>query len=109
MAKTVTICCKLPNGITLDTPLAPGKTVTLKGANRETIIGAGYGTTDVDADFWEVWKSTHTTFQPLTSGAIFEAKSRDDAAAIAREQTERKTGLERMPQKAMGVKKVEAE
>lgn len=109
MAATITIGCKLPNGITLDTPVAPGVSVTLKGANKELIINSGYGTTEVDAKFWEAWKSTHAGFQPLTSGAIFEAKSQNDAAAIAREQTERKTGLERMPQKAMGVKKVEAE
>lgn len=107
MAKII-IGCKLPNGITLRHPtikVGPESSVTLKGLHKSLIIGADHATTEVDDDFWKAWKAKNEDFEPLTSGAIFEARSVNDAAAIAREFSERKTGLEPMAQDAMGVKK----
>lgn len=105
MAKII-IGCKLPNGITLRHPtIKGGPDVTLKGLHKSLIIGADHATTEVDDDFWKAWKAKNEDFEPLTSGAIFEARSVNDAAAIAREFSERKTGLEPMAQDAMGVKK----
>lgn len=105
MAKTIVIGCKLPNGIVLRNPVKGGKDVTINGLHKSLVIGADHVTTEIDGDFWEAWKAKNEEFDPLKSGAIFEARSVNDAAAIAREQTERKTGLEPMKQEAMGVKK----
>jgi hypothetical protein len=99
-----TIGCRLPTGIILEHPLDPKKTVKLKGLNQITILGAGYATTPVDADFWEHWKMVHKDFSALKTGAIFEAGTVDDAAAVAAELAKEKTGFEKMPQKAQGIK-----
>lgn len=98
--KIVVVGCRLPHGITLHHPMKPEQTVTLKGANRATIIGAEHGTTEVDADFWGVWESTHKEYAPLKSGAIFVAKSAADVEAAATERKGEKTGFERIDPKA---------
>lgn len=108
-AKTVIICCKLPNGIILDHPLDPAQKVELRGLNATTIIGADYATTEVDGDFWETWKTVHKEFGPMKSGAIFEAKSNEEAKAKAKEKAKEKTGFEAMPQEAQGVKPADKE
>lgn len=109
MAGKIVVGCKLPNGIILENPLSPDQKVELAGLNRVTIIGATYATTLVDADFWAAWSSAHKEFGPILSGAIFIAKSDADLAAMAREQVERKTGLEPMEQKSAGVKPAESD
>jgi len=108
-AKIVTIGCRLPHGIILDHPLDPTKKVELKGKNGAMIIGAEHGTTEVDGEFWETWKTVHKNFPALTSGAIFEAKNVADAASIAKELKDEKTGFEPMrtdgkDERASGVK-----
>lgn len=109
MAKVV-IGCKLPNGIVLEHPLDPSNTVELKGLNRVAIIGADHATTQVDDDFWGAWEAVHKEFPALKSGAIFVAKSANDAAAIAKEFKGRKTGLEKMSKtdKKNGIKPADA-
>ena len=101
---SVTIGCKLPHGLILDHPLDPDKKVELRGKNRSLIIGAEYGTTEVDGEFWETWKTVHKDFPALRSGAIFEARTTEEVKAKAKELKEEKTGFEAMPQEAMGVK-----
>jgi hypothetical protein len=96
MAK-VLIGCKLPNGIILENPLNPDEKVTLKGLNRATIIGSTHVTTEVDADFWDLWKSTNPEFSALKNGAIFEAK--DKASAKDKAKDTDKTGFEKMDPK----------
>lgn len=96
MAKTVSVGCKLPNGIILHHPLKPEISVTLNGRNAAPIIGSDHGKTDVDAEFWDAWISANATFAPLTSGAIFVAKNAESLAAVAAEYKERTTGLEPM-------------
>ena len=103
-ADKITVGCKLPNGIILQHPMDPAIKAVLNGKNRETIIGSGYGLTDVDADLWEAWIDKYKTFQPFTSGAIFAAKTIDSVRSIAKEYKERKTGLEPMPQEVPGLK-----
>jgi hypothetical protein len=107
MANRVTIGCKLPNGIVLELPDKDKKivTVTLEGPNGSKIIGATHGETSVDADFWNGWKAAHKDFVPFKSGAIFQAKTSKDAAAKAKDTPN--TGLEPLPQKAMGVEPAE--
>lgn len=111
-AKIIVIGCKLPHGLILDHPLDPSKKVELNGLNRARIIGATYATTEVDADFWNEWKTVHKDFPAVQSGAIFEAKSQADAVAVAKELEGEKTGFEPMAQdgtdeRAAGVKSVD--
>jgi hypothetical protein len=104
-AKVVLIGCRLPQGLILHHPLKPDVKVTLAGLYTSKIIGATYVTTEVDAEFWETWKIVHEgKFQPLDSGAIFEASSEDAAKRIAKELTKEKTGFEPLKQDAAGVK-----
>lgn len=102
-SKTVTIGCRLPNGIILEHPLNPAAKVELFGKNKSLIVGAEYATTEVDGEFWETWKTVHAEFPAFKNGAIFEAKSVIDAAAVAKELADEKTGFEPMEQNAGGV------
>jgi len=104
---SVTVGCKLPHGIILDHPLDPDKKVALNGKNKALIIGADYGTTEVDGEFWEQWKTVHKDFPAIKSGAIFEAGNAAEAAAVAKELEGEKTGFEPMEQNADGVKAVD--
>lgn len=91
-SSTVTIGCKLPNGIILR--VASGASVTLNGANASRIVG-GYGLTpDVDKGFWEAWKKEYATFEPLKNDLIFVQDSASKAEGQAREQADVKSGLE---------------
>lgn len=95
-AKIVVVGCKLPHGITIEHPMDPSKTVELKGKNKALIIGAEYGTTEVDGDFFEQWAAVNKEFPAVKSGAIFVAKTATEAATIAAEFKDRKTGFEAM-------------
>ena len=103
-AKIVVVGCKLPHGITIEHPMDPTKTVELKGKNKALIIGADYGTTEVDGEFWETWKTVHKDFPAVRSGAIFEAANASELTAVAAELEDEATGFEAMPQEAQGVK-----
>lgn len=100
---TILIGCRLPSGILLE--LSNGAQVELAGQRqaqeRSPIIlltENDYGLTEVDSDFWTQWKKEFAGFQPLTSGAIFEAKDEKDAKAIHKELKGEKTGHEPLPQ-----------
>ena len=108
-AKTVIIGCRLPQGIILDHPLDLTKKVELKGKNSALIIGAEYGTTEVDGEFWETWKTVHKDFPALRSGAIFEAANASELTAVAAELEDEATGFEPMAQNAQGVKPATAD
>jgi len=114
MAKIVVVGCKLPNGIVLESPLDPQIKVELNGANKATIIGAGYGSTEVDGDFWELWAAQNKEFAPFKSQAIFVAKNATEIVAVAAELKDETTGLEPMKtdgndKRAKGVKKADKE
>ncbi|MES2351899.1 MAG: hypothetical protein V4641_30370 [Pseudomonadota bacterium] len=109
MAKITTVGCKLPHGIVLEHPADPKNTVTLRGLNRISIIGADYATTEVDGDLMDAWLAANKGFPALENGAIFIAKSASDAVAIAAEFKGVETGLEPMrtdgkDKRARGVK-----
>ena len=108
-AKIVVVGCKLPHGIIIQHPMDPNKKVELAGKNKALIVGADYATTEVDGDFWEQWVAVNKEFPAVKSGAIFVAKTLTDAAAIAAESKDRKTGFEPMrtdgkDERAAGVK-----
>lgn len=110
---TVTVGSKLPTGLLLEYPGAPEKTVEIKGANSSVIAGAGYGFTEVDADFWDAWVAKNAEFPPFKIGAIFMSKRQADIAVVAAERKDVETGLEPMKtdgkdKRAAGVKKAES-
>lgn len=100
---TVTIGCRLPSGLILQ---VGDKFVELAGQRqtqqRSPIIllsADDYGTTEVEASFWEAWKAiVGAKFAPLESGAIFEAKTVKEADAKAKDLKGKKTGHEPLPQ-----------
>ena len=104
MAEQVIIGSRLPNALILRHPKSEKTTVTIAGLNSSKIIGATHVTTEVDAAFWQAWKAAMPDYQPLKSGAIFEAGSEKIAKDKAKELASEKTGLEPMAKDAGGVK-----
>lgn len=92
----VLVGCKLPNGLVIEHPKDPTITATLKGRNREEIIGAGYGVTAVDSELWDAWIKSNADFVAVKNGAIYIAKDERDLKAISKEREKEKTGLEPM-------------
>ncbi|CUJ66514.1 hypothetical protein NAT65_26045 [Achromobacter xylosoxidans] len=89
---TVTVACKLPNGLILDIPGAK-EPVVLNGANHPDAI-AGHGLTEVPADFWEAWTKLYPDFQPLKKELIFAQGGERSAISKAKERKGEKSGLE---------------
>jgi hypothetical protein len=105
MPGKVIVGCKLPHGLVISHPNAPEKKAVIQGLNKSIIKGASHVMTHVDADLWEAWASTHKDFPALKSKAIFVAKTQDEADGKSKDLSKVKTGLEPMPQEALGVKK----
>lgn len=105
MAGTVTVGCKLPNGLHLD---HNGKRVTLNGTNSGNLIG-GHGLTVVDKDFFDAWLAGHKDYAPVKAGLIFAHANENNARAEAKEKEKNKSGLEGLdPEKpAPGIKKAD--
>lgn len=104
----VLIGCRLPHGLTLNHPKYPRdikKRVTILGMNSSKIIGATFITTEIDSEFWKLWKTAHSDHPALANGAIFEADTEADAKAMGKEFASEKTGFEPMLQEALGVSK----
>lgn len=89
--KTVTVGCKLPNGLIIE---VGGKSVELNGANASNIIG-GHGITyNVDADFFNAWLEAHADRAMVRNGFIFAHDKAADTKAEAAEKADNATGLE---------------
>lgn len=110
MLDTVTVACKLPNGLHLEniTPAGVKVRVTLMGArlpvdaNGREIqafeLAGSFGLTpNVPRDFWEQWVKENANYGPYKQGMIFAQDGRDNARAQARELEDVRTGLEPMP------------
>ena len=113
---TVTIGCKLPNGIVLSirrddqskkiATAANGQPIfeenpvvqqiTLAGANREFLSGSGTGMTDVDEAFWNKWLKQHASWFPaFKNGSIFALPKSDAESKISASNEKRDpTGFE---------------
>jgi hypothetical protein len=129
---TVTVGCKLPNGIVLDlygprTPdraqVAPQllKSFTLKGSRFPTddngvaratwdVVGGstGFGLTEnVPADFWNAWLEAHKESELVTNGIVFAVPTLDDAKSEGAKRADTKSGFEPLdPEKpAPGIEK----
>jgi hypothetical protein len=103
-AKTIIIGSKLPISLILKHPLKASQTVTIRGLNEAQRgtngqpIQVPYLTTEIDVEFWDAWKMVNNhperPFQPLASGAIFEAETKEAVKEVYREREKEKTGLE---------------
>ncbi|WP_424624448.1 hypothetical protein [Achromobacter marplatensis] len=89
---TVTVACKLPNGLVLDLP-GVEKKFTLNGSHHREAV-AGHGMTEVDDEFWAKWSELHKDFEPVKKELVFAQKRKSSAAAKAEEQKGNKSGLE---------------
>lgn len=89
-ASTVTIGCKLPNGLILSLGSAQYE---LAGTRASAVVG-GYGLTPVPAEFWAAWSRRYTEFPLLQNGLIFAQATVEKAAGQAREQATLRTGAE---------------
>lgn len=97
---TVTVACKLPNGIILE----HGKTrAELKGANTSELVN-GFGLTAVDSAFWDAWTAAHADFPALKNGLIFAQSSKSNAKAQTEDHIGIETGLEGIDTKNPGKK-----
>jgi hypothetical protein len=93
---TVTIGCKLPNGIHMQV----GETrVRINGWNNNEIAGLSHGITrEVPASLWEAWSKEHAESKLVKNGFIFAEESEKRAKDKAKDNKEQKSGFEQLPQ-----------
>jgi len=128
---TVTVACKLPNGVELNVMdpysfheqvmgggsrevtryRAKGDPVTIKGNTAPEgvpiITHGGYAlTSGVDASFWDAWLEQFKD-SPLVKNHLIYAFAREDsAAAKGREMAEIKSGMERIDPERLPVVRI---
>lgn len=89
---TVTVLNRLPHDLVLE---VESTKIVINGANKETIIGSGYGVTEnVDADFFAAWLNKYKDFKFVADGLVVAAKSDREAKAKGKDLAEKKSGLE---------------
>jgi hypothetical protein len=106
MAQTVTVGCKLPNGLILE---MGEKRVTLNGANSSSIVG-GHGLTEgVDKEFFDAWMAKNKHLHFVKEGHLFAHEKEVNTKAQAKERAKEKTGLEQLnpDEKPAGLSEVE--
>lgn len=93
---TVTIGCKLPNGIIMQ----EGKErVRINGWNNNTIHGIAHGITrEVPEALWDTWRKTHAESKLVKEGFIFAEQSEKRAIDMAKDKKDQKSGHEQLPQ-----------
>ena len=88
---TVTVACKIPNGLHLD---LDGRRITLNGSSSSQIAG-GFGLSeDVDKAFFDEWVKRYRDSPAVTGGIVFAYENAADTKARAAEYANLKTGLE---------------
>lgn len=91
MARTVTVGCKISNGLLLE---LNGKKVHIKGANASDLVG-GHGITEgVDGDFMEAWLEKNKDLSFVKGGFLFLHEKAASVVAEAKEKAAEKTGME---------------
>lgn len=119
---TVTVCCKLPHGLTLQAQEPYEQQVAVpQGMERRTekmwrpfgqkVLIAGNAlpvggtpsgdlkhgvaiTYGVPRELWELWLDQNHDHDAVVNGLIFIAESREDAFAMAKDMRKVKTGME---------------
>lgn len=124
MAGTVTVACKIPNGLRLrvfketkvNEPVMGGGTkevsrfdqigdeVVVRGPAvpfGATLVNGlyGYALTTIDADFWAKWKEQNKDHDAVRNGLIFASAKPDEVKGVARECENVRSGLEPLEQK----------
>lgn len=93
---TVTIGCKLPNGIVMQVGEARHR---INGWNNNEIAGLSHGITrDVPEDLWDAWRAEHADAKFITNGIVFAETSEARAKDKSKDRKEQKTGHEQLPQ-----------
>lgn len=116
-AQTVTVGCKVPNGIVCEFRGAipdeyaafRGKRVTLNGYKPTVVrhkmavdIVGGFGLThNVDAEFMAAWMKLHASFPAVKNGLIFVQANSDRARGHASERDGLRSGYEPLTKKDM--------
>ena len=120
MPGTVTVACKLPNGLFMETKDANGALIGERKEIRGSAVKFGmppisiYGgyalTSDVDADLVDRWMVANQNSDLVKKKWIFAFAKSSDAAALAKEMAEEKCGLEPMdPEKpGRGLERISA-
>lgn len=92
---TVTIACKLPNGLNLGHIHGDDKPhVILRGSNHPLAVG-GYGLTHgIAADAWAKWKVQHEFLPALRNGLVFDHDKAGSARMMAAEMADVQSGME---------------
>jgi hypothetical protein len=95
--EVVTVGCKLPNGLICELG-KPGDenytSVRLNGANSARVVG-GYGITPhVSASFWNAWMKKNKGLSFVRAGLVFSHTDEASAADHAKDNAERRSGLE---------------
>lgn len=104
-ASTVTIACKLPQGLRIrlgDDEHSPE--LVLQGSNSPWAV-AGYGLTQgVDVDTWEAIKVKYANAPWLANGFVFANGDHDSVVEQATDEAERRAGFEAVdPAQQQGV------
>jgi len=97
---TVTVACKLPNGLHLD--VNGFDRVTIKGnalpfgesAVDYRIVGGYALTPGVPRDLWDAWLKDRTTMDIIVKGIVFAQEKPADVVAEAKNGAKVITGLE---------------
>ena len=122
MAETVTVACKIPNGVYLDLKRGdevvrvllngPGMPIALdpkKRLPKKTIEHAVALTFGVDKGFWDEWLKKNAKFGPVKAGHIFAHGEQASVLDEAKDKEKNLSGLEAIdPDKpGKGIKKLE--
>lgn len=124
MAGTVTVACKIPNGLRLrvfketkvQEPVMGGGTkevprfdqdgpeVVVRGpavpfGQTLQFAASGYALTTVDAEFWAKWREQNKDHDAVKNGLIFASAKSDEVRGIAREREGTRSGLEPLQQR----------
>lgn len=110
---TITVVCKLANGIYLDLRDDVGglkKRVRINGYNdANSIAGSGYGLTEIDEGHWKEWLAVNSSLDLIKNQVVFAREKKSEAKAEAKSTGP--SGQERIdPAKPLrGVKSADAE
>jgi kynureninase len=90
---TVTVGCKLPNGLIIE---LGDKRAELNGANSSEIVG-GHGLTEnVDKEFFDAWMEKYKDLDFVKAGHLFAHEKEVNVKAQAKEKAKSKTGFEKL-------------
>ena len=97
---TVTIGCKLPNGIHM---IVGEKRIRINGWNNNEIQGGSHGITeDVPQDMWEAWLKEYADSKLVKREIIFAMNTTKKAQDKAKDQKDNKSGHEQLPKPKKG-------